>query len=48
MKVLNILHISDLHIQEKDRARIVEITKKLIDDIKKIRKQRNISTTICS
>ena len=43
MKVLNILHISDSHIQEKDRAGIAEITKKLIDDIKKIRKQRNIS-----
>lgn len=43
MRTLNILHISDSHIQKRDAADIKEIVKKLIDDIKNVQKQKDIS-----
>lgn len=42
MKTLNILHISDVHIQKKDIIEIEEIVKKLIIDIKKLQNEKNI------
>lgn len=43
MRVINILHISDLHVQKNNMGEIKEIIQKLIDDIKKVQKQKNIS-----
>lgn len=43
MKILNILHVSDVHIQKKDEADIKEIVQKLLDDIKKVQIEKNIS-----
>lgn len=43
MSALNILHISDVHIQKKDAIEIQEIVKKLIADVKHIQKEKEIS-----
>lgn len=43
MASLNILHISDSHIQKKDITEIKEIVQKMIDDINKVQKEQNIN-----
>lgn len=43
MKKIDILHISDLHFEKKSQKDIEEITKKLIDDIKKVENEQNIN-----
>lgn len=43
MASLNILHISDLHIQCGDVVEIKEIVQKMIDDINKVQKEKNIN-----
>lgn len=42
MASLNILHISDAHIQKKDILEIKEIVQKLIDDIKRVQTEKDI------
>ncbi|MGN6714390.1 metallophosphoesterase [Anaerocolumna jejuensis] len=42
MKSLNILHISDAHIQKKDESEIREIAEKLINDVLKVQKEQDI------
>lgn len=43
MSTLNILHISDIHIQKKNEIEIQEIVGKLIADIKNVQKEKNIT-----
>ena len=43
MSSLNILHISDAHIQLSDKENISEIVQKLIKDLKKVQKEKNMS-----
>ncbi|MBD5148135.1 MAG: hypothetical protein HDT19_05065, partial [Oscillibacter sp.] len=43
MRALNILHISDMHIQKKDENEIREIVGKLIADIKNVQKEKDIA-----
>lgn len=43
MASLNILHISDSHIQKKDIYEIEDIVQKMIDDISKVQEEKNIS-----
>lgn len=43
MASLNILHISDSHIQKKDITEIREIVYKMIDDINKVQEEQNIN-----
>lgn len=40
---LNILHISDSHIQKKNIMEIKEIVQKMIDDINKVQEEKNIN-----
>jgi len=42
MKSLNILHISDAHIQKKDESEIREIAEKLINDVLRVQKEQDI------
>lgn len=42
MRTLNILHISDAHIQKKDEEEIKEIVEKLIEDVIKVQNQEEI------
>lgn len=42
MRTLNILHISDSHIQKKDEKEIQEIVQKMIIDINKVQSEKNI------
>lgn len=46
MRTLNILHISDSHIQKKDIEEIKEIVQRLINDINKVQEEKNISIDI--
>ena len=46
MKEINILHISDAHIQKKYEVEIREIVKKLIVDVKKVQKEKGISVDL--
>lgn len=43
MKSINILHISDAHIQSKDKKQIKEIVEKLINDVLKVQREKNIN-----
>lgn len=43
MRELNILHISDSHIQKEDESEIREVVQKLIDDVKKVQEEKGIS-----
>ena len=43
MRSLNILHISDSHIQKKDEKEIREIVQKMIIDINKVQNEKNIN-----
>ncbi len=43
MKTLNILHISDAHIQKKDENEISELVQKLIKDIQRVQKQQDLN-----
>ena len=43
MASLNILHISDSHIQKKDIVEIKEIVQKMIEDINKVQEEQNIN-----
>lgn len=43
MRSLNILHISDSHIQKKDEKEIREIVQKMIIDINKVQSEKNIN-----
>lgn len=40
--VINILHLSDIHIQNKDVMEIKEIVQKLLDDINKVQSEKDI------
>lgn len=42
MQSLNILHISDVHIQKKNEREIREIVQKMLDDIKKVESEKEI------
>lgn len=42
MNSLNILHISDAHIQMADKEEISEIVAKMINDALKVQKEQNI------
>ncbi|SFR77936.1 metallophosphoesterase [Anaeromicropila populeti] len=42
MKLLNILHISDAHIQKKDESEIRKIVAKLINDVLKVQREKGI------
>lgn len=46
MESLNILHISDAHIQKKDKSEIKAIVEKMINDILKIQKEQNIKINL--
>ncbi len=43
MKKLDILHISDIHIQKKDCSDIVEIVNRLIEDVLRLQEHKNIT-----
>ena len=43
MKELNILHISDAHIQKKNMTEISEIVQKLVADVKKVEEEKKLS-----
>lgn len=43
MASLNILHISDSHIQKKNTTEISEIAQKIIEDINKVQKEKNFN-----
>lgn len=42
MRSLNILHISDVHIQKRNEIEIREIVQKMLDDIKKVESEKEI------
>ncbi len=42
MESLNILHISDAHIQMAAKEEIAEIVEKLLNDVLKVQKEQNI------
>ena len=42
MESLNILHISDAHIQRNAKEEVTDIVKKLINDVSKVKKEQNI------
>ncbi len=46
MKVLNILHISDAHIQKKNEAEIKIIADKMIEDVLKVQKKEGITISL--
>ena len=43
MASINILHISDSHIQKENIVEIREIVRKMIDDINRVQKEKNIN-----
>lgn len=46
METLNILHISDAHIQKKDKDEIKEIVEKMLNDVLKVQKEQNIKINL--
>ena len=42
MSSLNILHISDAHIQKATKDEVSEIVKKMIEDVQKVQKEQDI------
>ena len=42
MRILNILHISDAHVQMKDKEEIKDIVDKLMEDVVKVQEQEKI------
>lgn len=46
MESLNILHISDAHIQKKDKNEIKTIVEKMLNDILRIQKEQNIKINL--